>query len=172
MHLTESFRFNICYTTAGSYRGYTALLPYADGINTLLPMPVHPYCHLYLYKAIHAKTSFQLLVLLFLSNSMLSAAQPTSSKVGQITLRNSVISKSPRSLLSIGSWSVRRELPWLADISASNCPAIRWKLPESTHFILVVLQGRDKRSCMQCHFHITISPTVAFKKAKGSIAGH
>lgn len=158
---TESFRFNISYTTAG----YTALLPYTDG-NTLLPLSVHPYCHRYLYKATHAKTCFLLLFLLFLSNTMLPAAQPTSSKVGQVTLQTSATSKSSRSLLSIGSWSVRRELSWLADISASNCPAIKWKLPESMYFILLVSQGGDKCSCMQYHFHITIWEYVAFKKAK------
>ena len=114
-----------------------------------------PICHHYLHKVTHAKICFLLLFLLFLSNSMLPAAQPTSSKAGQLTLQNTAIPKLSRSLLSIGSWSVRRELSWLADISASNCPAIRWKLPESICFILVVLQGRDKCSCMQCHFHIT-----------------
>lgn len=145
----------MCYATAGPYRGDTALLPYADGINTLLPMSVHPYCHHYLYKATPGKTCFLLLLLLFLSNSMLPAAQRTSSKVRQLRLWNSAISKSSRFLLSIGSWSVRRELSRLADISASNYPAIRWKLPESVRFI-PVLQGRDKCSCVPYHFHITV----------------
>lgn len=152
----EPFRFNICYVTAGPYRGYTTLLPCVDGINTLLPMSVLPYCHHYLYKATYAKTSFLLLFLLFLSNNVLPTAQATSSKVGQLTLQNNATSKSSRPLLSIGSWPVRKELSWLADISASNCPAVRWKLPESICFILLVLQGRDKCSCMPCHFYITI----------------